>query len=315
VTVNLGQPVLNQFFFQVAMATIDLGMSVIHRCVNALSLAVVNMISSSTGEYFTPLESLYVAGLAFILVRFILDGKSIHLRLLNRVCLLYCNQQARQLFSSDQDTLLAMFSNLLLAVALAVLIMLMGESGPGGDLRGIFEGMLYLYGDIMDFTFSLGIFKITLCAFMVGLILNAVVEPEDPVYAFCIRMFKIVSANLTSQGLDMLIESTPQLELFECLACVSVLRLIFPSMGSYFVFMAARRVYSLYPGLAPMLFFSVIWLDFLPVTSRGWIGELCCIYLVTSLSQFLFTIPIGGVVVVLVLTHYLDFGLTMDFGK
>jgi hypothetical protein len=293
------------------MAEINLGMSVVHRCVNTLSLAVVNAMGAATAEYFSPLESLCLAGLAFVIVRFILDGETIHLRLLNRVCLLYCNQRARMLFTMDQETLMGMFSNLLLAVALAILLMVMGDNhGPAGDLRGILEGMVYLYGDIMDFTFGFGVFKITLCAFMVGLVLDGLKEPDDPVYVFCTRMFKIISANLTSQGIDMLIQSTPSLELFECLLCVSVLRLLLPSMGSYFVYMAAQRVYSLFPGLAPLMFFAVLWLDFLPETSRGWVGELCCIYVVTSIAAFLLTIPFGGVVVTLVLAHYMDFALT-----
>ena len=127
---------------------------------------------------------------------------------------------------------------------------------------------------------------------------------------FCIRMFKIVSANLTSQGLDLLIESTPQLELFECLVCVAILRMMLPSMGSYLVYMAARRVHFLFPGLSPLMCFAVLWLDFLPLTSRGWVGELCCIYVVTSIAEFLFTIPVFGVVVVLILVHYLDVMMT-----
>jgi hypothetical protein len=293
-------------------ALVQLSINVVHRCVNTLSLALVNALSAATGNYFSSLESLCVAGLAFVLVRFVLvDKKSIHLRLLNRVCLLYCNQQARTLFAVDQNSLMGMFSNLMLAVALAILLMLMGESGPGGDLRGIFEGMLYLYGDIMDFTFGFGVFKVTLAAFMVSFALDSAVDPVDPVYAFCIRMFKIIAANLTSEGLDMLIRSTPQLELLECLACVAVLRLILPSMGSYFVFMAARRVYSLFPDLAPLVFLAIIWLGFLPTSSRGWVGELCCIYVMTSIANFLLTIPIGGVAVVLVLAHYIDFILTL----
>ncbi len=293
------------------MAAVQLSISAVHRCVNTLSLAVVTALGDVTKKYFSPIESLCVAGLAFVLVRFVLDGKSIHLRLLNRVCLLYCNQQARMLFDAYQNSLMGMFSNLMLAVALAILLMLIGDNGPSGDLRGIFEGMLYLYGDVMDFTFKFGVFKITLCAFMVGFILDSVAEPTDPVYLFCIRMFKIISANLTSEGVDILIQSTPQLELFECLACVAVQRLLLPSMGSYFVFMAARRVYLLFPDLAPLMFLAVMWLEFLPMASRGWVGELCCIYVVTSIATFLLTIPIGGVVVVLVLAHYMDFILTL----
>ena len=46
------------------MAEIELGMSVVRRCVNTLSLSVVNSLNAATCEYFTPLESLYVAGLA-----------------------------------------------------------------------------------------------------------------------------------------------------------------------------------------------------------------------------------------------------------
>jgi hypothetical protein len=300
------------------MAEINaMGVYAIRRCVNTLSLFVVNVCSSSVDEYFSPIDSLYVALLAFIVVRFVLDGKSIHLRLLNRVCLLFCNQRARMLFSMDQGTIMGMFSNLMLAVLIAMAVMLICDdnnnntNGPNGDLRGIFEGMLYLYGDILDFTFSFGVFKITLCAFMVGLFLDSTSEPKDPVYNFCIKLFKIVSANLTSQGIDMLIQSTPQFELFECIICVALLRSLLPSMGSYFVYMAARRVYLLFPGTAPLLFLSVIWLDVLPVASREWVGELCCICVVLSIANFLVAIPIGGVVVLTVVTHYMDFALTI----
>lgn len=302
-----------------------MGMFIVRRCVNTLSLFVVNVCSSSIEEYLSPIDSLYFAVLVFILVRFILDGKSIHLRLLNRVCLLFCNQRARMLFSMDQGTIMGMFSNLMLAVFIAMSVMLICDNnnnnnnddkknnnkGPSGDLRGIFEGMLYLYGDILDFTFSFGVFKITVCAFMVGLLLDSIDEPNDPVYNFCIKLFKIVSANLTSQGIDMLIQSTPQFELFECIICVSLMRLLLPSMGSYFVYMAASRVYSLFPDTAPLLFLSVLWLDFLPSSSREWVSELCCICVVLSIANFLITIPTGGVVVLMVMTHYMDFALTI----
>lgn len=284
-------------------------MNVVHRCVNTLSLTLVNELSRVTDAYLKPLESLCLAGLVFVLVSFVLHGKSIHLRLLNRVCLLYCNQRARLLFAANQNSLMGLFSNLILAAVLAMLLIMMGNKGPLGDLRGIFEGLLYLYGDVMDFAFSFGVFKITLCAFMFGLFVDSMVEPLDPVYAFCIKLLKIVSANLTSQGLDMLIESTPPLELFECLVCVAVLRMLLPSMGSYFVFLAARRVYSLFPELTPLVSVALLWLDMLPATSRGWIGELCCIYVVTSIATYLLSIPIGGVVLVLVLAHYMDYAL------
>jgi hypothetical protein len=292
------------------MSEVEMFTVLVHRCVNTMCLAVVNMLSEASNEYFTALESLYIAGLAFMIVGYVLDGEYIQLRLVKRICLLYCNQRARMLFAMDQGTVLGLFSNLILAVILAIALMVMGEGGPGGDLSGIFKGMLYLYGDILDFAFEYGVFSVTLCAFMVGLFLDSMEEPEDPVYMFCIRMFKIVSANLTSQGLDLLIESTPQLELFECLVCVAILRMMLPSMGSYLVYMAARRVHFLFPGLSPLMCFAVLWLDFLPLTSRGWVGELCCIYVVTSIAEFLFTIPIFGVVVVLILVHYLDVMMT-----
>jgi hypothetical protein len=296
----------------VAMAEINLGMTVVHRCVNTLSLSVVNTVSVATDKYFSPLESLCVAGLAFVVVGFVLDGKSIHLRLLKRVCLLYCNQRARMLFDSDQGTVMGLFSNLILAVSLAVLLWLMdNQNGQDSDLHGIFEGMLYLYSDILDFAFGFGVFKITLFAFIASLLLDSFDESNDPVYSFCVQLFKIISANLISQGINMLIQSTPQLELFECLACVAILKLMFPSMGEYFVYLAAQRVYFLFPSLAPVMFSAVLWLDFLPVVSRGWVGELCCIYVVTAVATFLYTIPIGGVVVVLVLAHYMDQMLTL----
>jgi hypothetical protein len=281
----------------------SLGLNALHRCVNTLSLSVVNTVSAATDEYFTPLEGLCIAGLAFIVVAFVLDAKSFHIRLLKRVCLLYCNQRARTLFVEDQGTVMGLFSNLILAVSIAVLLIL---TEGAGDLRGIFEGMLYLYGDILDFAFAFGVFKITLFAFIVGLFLDTVAELRDPVYSFIMQLFKIISANLVSQGIDMLIQSTPQLELFECLLCVSVLQLLIPSMASYLVYLAAQRVYLLFPGLAPVMFAAVVWVGILPKTSRGWVGELCCIYVVTAIARFLFTIPIGGVAVVLVLAHYVD---------
>jgi hypothetical protein len=280
-----------------------LGMNALHRCVNTLSLSLVNVMSAETDKYFTPIESLCVAVLAFIVVGFVLDGKSIHLRLLNRVCLLYCNQRARTLFIEDQGTVMGLFSNLILAVSIALLLML---TAGRGDLRDIFEGMLYLYSDILDFTFAFGVFKITLFAFGASLVLDNFAESVDPVYSFVVQLFKIVSANLVSQGINQLIQSTPVLELCECLACVAVLNLLLPSMGSYLVYLAARRVYFLFPGLAPLMAAAVLWLDFLPVTSRGWVGELCCIYVVTAVASFLYTIPIGGAVVVLVMVHYID---------
>jgi hypothetical protein len=284
--------------------------TIVHRCVNTLSLAVVSALSAATSKILTPLESLCAAMLAFVLVGFVIDGKSIHLRLLKRVCLLYCNQCVRFFFDSDQGTVIGLFSNLLLAVSLAVLLMIMRYGkGSDGDLCGILEGMLYLYGDILDFAFEFGVFKITLFAFVTGLVFDSIRAPEDPVLSFCMQLGKIISANLTSQGIDMLIQSTPQLELIECLACLSLLRLVFPSMGSYLVYLAAQRVYFLFPGLAPALLCAVLWLDLLPECSRGWLGELCCIYVVTSIAKCLFAIPIGGMVVVLVLSHYMDFAI------
>jgi hypothetical protein len=291
------------------MAEVDLGINVVHRCVNTLSLAVVNMLGSMTKSMLSPLESICLAGILFVVVGFVLDANSVHLRLVRRVCLLYCNQCARMFFTMDGGTVMGLFSNLLLAVALAVLLLLVGDHGPGGDLRAIFQGMLYLYGDILDFSFRYGVFKITLSALMVGLCLDNMIEPDDPVYAFSVQLFRVVSANLTSKGLNALIESTPQLELFECLMCVSLLRLLFPSMGSYFIYMAAQRVFILFPDLAPLLFFALLWIDFLPLSCRGWVGELCCIYIVTSVASFLITMTPGGVVVVLVLAHYMDVSL------
>jgi hypothetical protein len=201
---------------------------------------------------------------------------------------------------------MGLFSNLILAVSIVLLLLLLEGRGDN-DLRGIFEGMLYLYGNIMDFAFGFGVFKITLFAFVFSIFLDtAVPESKDPVCVFVVQLFKIVSANLVSEGVDTLIQSTPQLELFECLLCVSILKLLLPSMSSYLVYLAAQRVYFLFPGLAPAVFAAVMWLDFLPVTGRGWMSELCCIYVVTSIATFLFTIPFGGVVVVLLLVHYLD---------
>ena len=120
------------------MAEVDLGINVVHRCVNTLSLAVVNMLGSMTKSMLSPLESICLAGILFVVVGFVLDANSVHLRLVRRVCLLYCNQCARMFFTMDGGTVMGLFSNLLLAVALAVLLLLVGDHDPGGYLRAIF---------------------------------------------------------------------------------------------------------------------------------------------------------------------------------
>jgi hypothetical protein len=79
-------------------------------------------------------------------------------------------------------------------------------------------------------------------------------------------------------------------------------------MESYLTYIAALRLMMLAPGLAPLFFCSVVWLDILPISSRSWVGETCFMYVIASISNMAVQqTPFWGMILVLVLAHYIDY--------
>ena len=58
------------------------------------------------------------------------------------------------------------------------------------------QGILYLYGDIFDFSFEYGTFKITACAFGLSIFFKEWPKPTNQIMAFCWRLAEIISTNL-----------------------------------------------------------------------------------------------------------------------
>ena len=258
-----------------------------------------------------------VQGMCLIALVFIaaiqLGKKTAQPRLIRLVCLLYCNQQIRRLFINGVDTATALFPNILLAVALAILLIAIADKDDTNsldDLRVMLEGLLYMYGDIMDFAFEYGILPITIASLGVGLVLGHMEPSTDPMKAFIRRLLSIVNTNILYQGVTSLINSTNQAKLIESIAATSILRLILPSMESYLTYMTAARLTGMLPGIAPIVLCSIIWIEMLPVSSRGWVGELFATYVIIAVINYMMLIPTWGAVVVLILAHYIDHIIT-----
>ena len=284
----------------------------IRRCTGTLTYVIISALGAHTDATLTPFEGLCAASLLFIVIEVLVDSfftSGAKSTMLKQVCLLYCTQRVRTLFSSESETVPGFLSNLFLAVTLALSLIFVFDSqtkGMSGELRGALQGLIYMYADMFDFAFRYGVFKITLFSFMAGLFLDHVCTSSDKITAFTILLFKVISANLTSEGFDSLITSTPRLELFECLLALAVLRLVMPSMGSYLVYLASVRISILIPGVEVLLACALLWLDFLPSISRSWIGELCVAYIASGLAHMLLAIPVAGALVLLIMVHYVD---------
>ena len=290
-----------------------------HRCTGTLTYVIISALGARTDATLTHFEGMCAAVLLFVVVEVLVDSfftSGAKSTMLKQVCLLYCTQRARTLFSSDSESMSGLLSNLFLAVALALSLIFMLDTSTtghrvgmcGGDLRGALQGLVYMYADMFDFAFRYGVFKITLFSFVAGLFLDRVKSSNDKIAVFSILLFKVICTNLTSQGFDLLITSdNPHLELFECLLAVAVLRLAMPSMGSYLVYLASVRVAMLVPGVQVLLLCALLWLDLLvPPCSRAWVGELCMAYIASGLANMLLAIPVAGALVLLIMVHYAD---------
>ena len=137
------------------------------RVMMSTGVVIVNELRIWTDKYFGLVQGICISILIFIIITQ-LDQRAVEPLLMKRVCLLYCNQQASRLFIGDVSSAVGMFSNVLLAMAMALLaIFLYDKKGNGcaKDLQGLLDGLLFLYGDIFDFAFQYGVLRITVAAF------------------------------------------------------------------------------------------------------------------------------------------------------
>jgi hypothetical protein len=295
---------------------------VIHRVTSSFCLSLVNVLNTMTDLYMQPLEGMCLAVLVFILAE-IGDhccGGIIRFKLFKRVCLLYCNQRARSLVAVG-DTEAVAIANLFLAIVIAVLLMILESKGYGnsGDLSMLLMGVMYLYGDMFDFVLEYGVFTVTVCAFALSLWLESWKKPpEDKVYAFIWNLAQFASTNLLHTGITVMVKSTTELEVLECMAVSAVLPLILPSMQSYLTYLAAQRLMVLIPGYGPVFLCVVIVTSsssILPASSKGWFCELCFLYVAMCIGPVVRLVPVPGIVFVVVLLHYVDYMLTMIFER
>jgi len=287
-----------------------LGYQAVQRVALSSSVILVNALGVWTKEYFGMVQGLCTAFLIFALSTQLPQEKA-QPRLLKRVTLLYCNQQIRGLFVTNDLTPTSIFSDILLAIALAMMMMLIYESknkANTDDLRYLLNGLMYLYSDTFDFAFQYGVFKITLFAFGLSIVLRTLKPTADPVRMFCRNLASIICVNLLSEGLTALLHSTSiHIDIVQCLATVAILRLMFPSMESYLTYLAALRLTTLIPNLGPLFFCIVLWLGVLPASGRAWVGEVCFTYVIMAISDYIVQTPFWGMILVLILAHYIDY--------
>jgi hypothetical protein len=288
-----------------------LGYQTLQRISLSSSVILVKALSAWTDENFGFVQGLCISFLIFT-ISTQLNQEAAQPRLLKRVTLLYCNQQIRKLIDTKNLTPTTIFSDILLAIALAVMLIMICDRKNGkksSDLRNLLEGLLYLYSDTFDFAFKYGVLKITLVAFGISMFLKKMSPPTSQIQNFCWKLATIISVNLLSGGTTMLLQSSfVHLDVIQCLASAAILRLLFPSMESYLTYIAALRLMTLAPGLAPLFFCSVVWLDILPISSRSWVGETCFMYVIASISNMVVQqTPFWGMILVLVLGHYIDY--------
>jgi hypothetical protein len=286
-----------------------LGTRILKRAVMSFGVVTVNALSKWTDENMSIVQGMCLIALLFI-TAVQLNRRAVQPRLIRLVCLLYCNQRIRRIYSAGNSTSIDLFPNILLATALAVFLIAITETQDSAaldDMKTMLEALLYMYGDILDFLFQYGILTLTLAAFAAGLVFQMIPPPEDPIKAFFCRMAGIVSTNLLYQGITSLINSSGQIELIESIAAASIIRMIFPSMESYLTYLTAAQLTKIIPDIAPIMGCIIVCADMLPSSSRGWISETCTTYVILAVMNYLVRIPIWGVQVILIFAHYVDY--------
>ena len=283
-----------------------LGVRIVKRIVMSFSVVIVHAISKWTDSNMSMVQGMCLISLIFI-AAIQLNRLAVQPKLLRLVCLLYCNQQIRRLFINSTENAIDIFQNILLATALAVFLIVTSQKEnkeSAEDLRTMLEALLYMYGDIMDFLFQYDVLSLTLAAFAVGLYIETMPPPTDPMRSFFMRMAGIVSTNLLYQGATSLVNTSKHMKLIESIAIASILRLLVPSMESYLTYLTATQLTSIIPEMAPIMFCMIVWIEILPPPSRAWISELCATYVILSIMNFLSKIPTWGASVILIMAHY-----------
>ena len=293
-----------------------LGRRILKRLAMSGSVILASAMSNWTNAYLGPIQGLCVALLAFAL----LNSEDHHeksiearLSLAKRVCILYCNQQVRILFIIRDNNIVSIFADIILAMILATMTIIVnerytrGRPQDVGDIKMILESLLYLYGDILDSAFQYGTLKITLCAFGASMALKTLPPPQTQMLQFCWRMASIVSSNLLSEGLSMLIPAVHGLKILQILTTVCVLRLILPDMEYYLIYLAAQQLKLELPDAAPFFVCVIVCLGFLPSSSREWVGEMCFTYILSAVAVYMSWVPFWGMIFVLAMVHYVEY--------
>ena len=287
--------------------------TLLHRIASSTCLAFVSLLDTLTLDSITQMQGLYVGCLVFLVVE-ALGSVTTKLRLFKRVCMLYCNQRLRGLFSPE-STETAALGNLFLAVTVAI-VMMATASKHSEDIQSLLMSLMYLYGDILDFALvSYGVFKVTVAALMVSVWAEATERPKNRIYAFCFELVKIISTNLVCEGVNALIQSSAvELEILECMATVALMRMFIPSMESYLTYLAARRLVLLIPNFSSFFGCCLVWVintSFVPGTGKTWLGELAFNYIVLDTSVYLQAVTLPWVVFAVILLHYTDYIVTL----
>lgn len=289
---------------------LTLGTRIIKRIVMSFSVVIVNALSLWTNDRMSIIQGMCLVSLLFI-TAIQLNKKAVQPKLLRLVCLLYCNQQVRRLFTRvNNTTSIDLFPNILLAVGLAVMLIFISDNKDQesvDDLRTMLGALLYMYGDILDFLFQYGTLTLTMSAFAAGLLIQTIPGSGDPMQSFLGRMAGIISTNLLYQGVTSLINSSAHMKLIESVAAASVLRLLIPSMESYLTYLTAAQITNIVPEIAPIMLCVLVWIEIFPTASRGWVSELCATYVILSVMNYLAKIPTWGVSIILITAHYVDY--------
>jgi hypothetical protein len=286
-----------------------LGNRIIKRAIMHFSIVIVNALSRWTQTNMSAVQGMCLIALIFV-TAIQLNNIMAQPKLIRLVCLLYCNQQVRRLFTGNTDTLVALFPNIILAFAIAVLLVSTADKNSAiavEDLRYMLEGLLYMYGDIMDFMFKYGVLPVTVASLGMSLVLKHAPVHPDPMRAFIQRLLSIVSTNILYQGISTMINATTQAKLIESVATTSILRLMIPSMEGYLTYLTAVHLTILIPGMAPILACLIIWTELVPASARGWVSELLATYVIQAVITYLISIPTWGAMVVLIVAYYIDF--------
>jgi len=272
---------------------------------------LVSVVSTWTDANIGALKGLCVALIIFSVINVGESHQAAQHGLIKRVCILYSNRQIRKLFIVDNQNAIGIFSDLLLAIGLAAALILIYDRSRSsksnvGEIGHMLESLLYLYGNILDFTFLYGTLKITLCAFGISMVMRYLEKPQSNIMQFCYRMISIISANLLYEGMNNLIPSPSNLKILQAMATLTILRLILTDMQYYLTYLAAQQLLIQFPDAGPLFFMATFFIEFVPISSQEWVSEICFTYVVLVLVEYINQIALGGMIFILAIVHYAE---------